>query len=59
MLDAFVYDKPLLTWIVARDFSVTGRALDAVFDGRNCALALPKGSPVRAVVNDPPSGGRN
>jgi polar amino acid transport system substrate-binding protein len=53
MLDAFVYDKPLLTWIVVRDFSATLRVLDIVFDSQNYAIALPKGSPLRAVINGP------
>jgi polar amino acid transport system substrate-binding protein len=52
-LDAFVYDKPLLTWIVVRDFSATLRVLDIVFDSQNYAIALPKGSPLRAVINGP------
>jgi ABC-type amino acid transport substrate-binding protein len=52
-LDAFVYDKPLLTWVVLHDFSTTLRMLDIVFDTQNYAIALPKGSPLRAALNAP------
>jgi polar amino acid transport system substrate-binding protein len=52
-LDAFVYDKPLLTWIVLRDYSTTLRVLDIVFDSQNYAIALPKGSPLRQMINGP------
>lgn len=52
-IDAFVYDKPLLTWIVLHDFSTTLRMLDIVFDTQNYAIALPKGSPLRAALNVP------
>ena len=50
-IDAFVYDKPLLTWVVLHDFSTTLRVLDIIFDTQNYAIALPKGSPLRAVLN--------
>jgi len=52
-IDAFVYDRPLLTWLVLRDFSSTLRMLDITFDNQNYAIALPKGSPVRDVINSP------
>jgi polar amino acid transport system substrate-binding protein len=52
-LDAFVYDKPLLTWLVLRDFSTTLRVLDIVFDNQNYAIALPTGSPLRELLNGP------
>ena len=50
-IDAFVYDRPLLTWIVLRDFSTTLRMLDFSFDPQNYAIALPKGSPLRDRLN--------
>jgi len=53
VIDAFVYDKPLLTWIVLHDFSTTLRMLDIVLDTQNYAIALPKGSPLRAILNPP------
>ena len=52
-IDAFVYDRPLLTWLVLRDFSSTLRMLDITFDNQNYAIALPKGSPLRDVINLP------
>jgi polar amino acid transport system substrate-binding protein len=52
-LDAFVYDKPLLSWIVLRDFASTLRVLDIVFDSQNYAIVLPKGSPLRQILNGP------
>jgi polar amino acid transport system substrate-binding protein len=52
-IDAFVYDKPLLTWLVLRDFSSTLRVLDVTFDSQNYAIALPKGSPLGQTLNPP------
>jgi ABC-type amino acid transport substrate-binding protein len=52
-IDAFVYDKPLLTWLVLRDFPSTLRVLDATFDSQNYAIALPKGSPLSQQLNVP------
>ncbi len=52
-IDAFVYDKPLLTWVVLQDFSATLRMLDFAFDNQNYAIALPKGSPLRDVLDVP------
>jgi ABC-type amino acid transport substrate-binding protein len=43
-LDAFVYDKPLLTWIVLQDFSTTARVLDIILEHENYAIAFPKSS---------------
>ena len=52
-IDAFVYDKPLLTWIVLHDFSTTLRMLDIVFDTQNYAVALPKRSSLRSILDAP------
>jgi polar amino acid transport system substrate-binding protein len=52
-IDAFVYDKPLLIWIVLHDFSTTLRVLDIVLDTQNYAIALPKGSPLGSMLNAP------
>ena len=52
-IDAFVYDKPLLTWLVLRDFFSTLRVLDVTFDSQNYAIALPKGSALREMINPP------
>jgi ABC-type amino acid transport substrate-binding protein len=50
-IDAFVYDKPLLTWLVMRDFSNTLRILELTFDNQNYGIALPKGSPLRQELD--------
>lgn len=52
-IDAFVYDKPLLTWLVLRDFSSTLRILDTTFESQNYAIALPKGSALRELIDRP------
>ena len=50
-IDAFVYDKPLLTWLILQDFSSTLHVLDVTFDRQNYAIALPKGSPLGQILN--------
>jgi ABC-type amino acid transport substrate-binding protein len=52
-IDAFVYDKPLLTWLVLQDFSGTLRVLDITFDTQNYAIALPKGSALGRALDTP------
>jgi polar amino acid transport system substrate-binding protein len=49
-IDAFVYEKPLLTWLV---LSSTLRVLDIALDAQNYAIALPKGSPLRQILDAP------
>jgi polar amino acid transport system substrate-binding protein len=50
-IDAFAYDKPLLTWIVLQEFSNTLQVLDFSFDSQHYAIALPRGSPLRDQLN--------
>jgi ABC-type amino acid transport substrate-binding protein len=50
-LDAFVYDKPLLSWIARKDFADDVRVLDTVFDHQNYAIAVPKGSQLRTRID--------
>jgi polar amino acid transport system substrate-binding protein len=50
-IDAFVYDKPLLTWVVLQDFSASARVLDVTFDSQNYGIALPMNSPLRHPLN--------
>jgi polar amino acid transport system substrate-binding protein len=50
-IDAFVHDKPLLSWIVLQNFSSSVRILDTSFAGENYAVAFPKGSALRAAVD--------
>jgi ABC-type amino acid transport substrate-binding protein len=50
-IDAFVYDKPLLAWIVLQEFSSSVQILDLTFDPQRYAFALPDGSPLRERLN--------
>lgn len=52
-VDAFVYDKPLLAWIVLQDYSSSMEVLDMVFDPQNYGIALPLGSPLRKDIDVP------
>jgi ABC-type amino acid transport substrate-binding protein len=49
-IDAVVYDRPLLTWIVRRNFSGL-RVLAVTFDPQNYAIALPRDSHLRAPLD--------
>lgn len=50
-IDAFVYDKPLLAWLIRQSFSSSIELLDKTFDVQDYAFALPSGSPLRKSVN--------
>lgn len=50
-LDAFVYDKPLMSWLVRAHYADSLQVLDAVFDQQYYAIALPVGSPLRAPID--------
>jgi ABC-type amino acid transport substrate-binding protein len=51
-LDAFVYDKPLLTWLVLQDFAPKLRVLEIVLEREHYAIALPKfNTPLHQVLN--------
>jgi ABC-type amino acid transport substrate-binding protein len=52
-IDAFVYDKPLLTWLILQNYTNTLRVLDVTFDMQNYAIALPKGSQLRQALDTP------
>jgi polar amino acid transport system substrate-binding protein len=49
-LDAFVYDRPLLKWIVQRNFSHV-QVLRVTFDSENYAIALPRSSTLRVPID--------
>jgi ABC-type amino acid transport substrate-binding protein len=51
-IDAFVYDKPLLTWLTLNDYSSTLRVLDVTFDTQNYSIALPKGSALGRLLEN-------
>jgi ABC-type amino acid transport substrate-binding protein len=50
-IDALVYDRPLLLWLVKEHFSGSLRVLDQTFDPQVYAIALPKGSKLRKPIN--------
>jgi ABC-type amino acid transport substrate-binding protein len=50
-LDAFVYDKPLLDWVVRRDFADELRVLPNIFDNQNYAIAVPPNSDMRTRID--------
>jgi ABC-type amino acid transport substrate-binding protein len=50
-IDALVYDRPLLLWLVKQHFSGSLRVLDGTFDPQAYAIALPQGSELRTPIN--------
>jgi polar amino acid transport system substrate-binding protein len=50
-IDALVYDRPLLLWLVNERFSGSLRVLDGTFDPQVYAIALPQGSALRLPIN--------
>jgi len=48
--DAFVYDKPLMSWLVQGRYPDSLQVLDAAFDQQNYAIALSVGSPMRVPL---------
>jgi polar amino acid transport system substrate-binding protein len=50
-IDAFVHDKPLLAWMVRKDFSASARIVDTSFSSESYAIVLPKSSPLRPMLD--------
>jgi len=50
-IDALVHDKPLLAWLVRRDYPNVLKTLDLNLDPQSYAIALPFGSPLRQSLN--------
>lgn len=50
-IDAMVYDRPILRWLVNKHFSGTVRVLPVTFDPQVYAIALPSGSNLRMPIN--------
>lgn len=50
-IDAFVYDRPLLSWIIRQDFSSSVELVDTTFDDQEYGFALPINSPLRKSLN--------
>jgi polar amino acid transport system substrate-binding protein len=51
-VDALVYDRPLLLWLVNEHFSGSLQVLDTTFDPQAYAIALPQGSNLRLPIDD-------
>jgi polar amino acid transport system substrate-binding protein len=49
-IDAFVHDKPLLSWMVGQNYASL-HVLDTTFDPQQYAIALPNGSPLREPID--------
>jgi polar amino acid transport system substrate-binding protein len=50
-IDALVYDRPLLLWLVRERYSDSLRVLNATFDPQYYAIALPQGSKLRLPID--------
>jgi ABC-type amino acid transport substrate-binding protein len=50
-LDAVVYEKPRLSWLVQRDHPIELQVLPLNLDPQSYAIALPYGSPLRQPLN--------
>jgi polar amino acid transport system substrate-binding protein len=50
-IDAVVYDRPMLQWLVNKQFPGTLRVLPTSFDPQVYAIALPSGSALRTPLN--------
>ena len=50
-IDAFVYDRPLLTWSVNQDFRGSIQMVDATFNPQHYAFAVPANSPLRKPLS--------
>jgi ABC-type amino acid transport substrate-binding protein len=50
-VDALVYDRPMLLWLVNKEFFSSLRVLDTTFDPQVYAIALPPGGNLRTPIN--------
>lgn len=50
-IDALVYDRPLLLWLVRERYSGSLQVLDTTFDPQDYAIALPQGSKLRLPID--------
>ena len=50
-IEAFVYDKPLLQWLVSNNEANKVRVLPQIFDKQNYAIAVPADSPLREAID--------
>ena len=49
-IDAVVYDRPLLAWLVKTGLPVSVQLLDTIFEFQNYAFAVPLNSPLRKPI---------
>jgi ABC-type amino acid transport substrate-binding protein len=50
-IDAFVHDKPLLAWMVQKDFPASARIVETSFSSESYAIVLPKDSALRPMLD--------
>jgi ABC-type amino acid transport substrate-binding protein len=50
-LDAFVYDRPLLSWLTKKGHEDSIQVLDVTFDQQSYAIALPNNSALRVPID--------
>jgi polar amino acid transport system substrate-binding protein len=50
-IDAFVYDKPLLAWIIRQRFASSVELIDTTFDSQEYAFVLPRNSALRRSLS--------
>jgi len=50
-IDAVVYDRPLLVWLIKQKFAATLQVLPLTFDRQTYGIALPVSSPLREPVD--------
>ena len=50
-IDALVYDRPLLLWLVNERFAGSLRVLNGTFDPQSYAIALPRHSDLRVPID--------
>lgn len=50
-IKAFVYDEPILRYLVNKSFKGALRVLNATFERQDYGIVLPQGSPLRESIN--------
>ena len=50
-LDAFIYDKPLLAWMIRQNFASSIELIDTTFDPQEYAFAVPSNSALERTIN--------
>ena len=50
-IDAFVYDEPLIRYLIHKAFATKLEVLPQVFERQDYGITLPHGSPLREPIN--------